>query len=134
LIAATPGNISDEELEARGFPIDLDMNAKQVRREAGITQEPYQRAKCLSHKVQMRLRSERIQEAQARELEKTALKNTRIQLQLESSKVCEDKVLAEMGIKDSDRNEPTSKLLRNAQLEHFKGCCVPQLKAFCRVR
>jgi hypothetical protein len=80
----------------------------------------------------MHLRSELIQEAQAREMEKNALKNTTIQLQLDANKTCEDKVLAEMGeLPDSSQRD---QLLKTVTLEHFKNCLVPQLKAYCRVR
>lgn len=62
-IAVQTGHISDEVLLARGFPVDCDMNHQERHRDAGISQEPYQRAKCLCHKAQIKLRSKRREEA-----------------------------------------------------------------------
>lgn len=50
------GHITDEELTGMGFPSDKDMDEKEVHREADISQEPYQRAKILSHDEQRQRR------------------------------------------------------------------------------
>lgn len=67
-VAVQTGHINDEELLARGFTVDLDMNGEERHRDAGISQEPYQRAKCLSHKAQIKLRSKRLEEARKKQL------------------------------------------------------------------
>jgi hypothetical protein len=90
------GHISDELLDQLGFPVDLDMNDNPVHRDAGISQEPYQRAKCLSHKAQQKLRQERVQEAQEAEALKRAASNLVITRRLQSNKACEDAILKDM--------------------------------------
>ena len=78
-MAVATGYIDDKELIARGFPVDLDMNGKEVERTAEISREAYQRAKCLSHEAQIMLRAKQMEEARAKEIAKISLKNTRIQ-------------------------------------------------------
>jgi hypothetical protein len=50
LYAAKDGHVLDDVFVAHGIPCDTDMYGKEVRREAGISNESCQRAKCLSHK------------------------------------------------------------------------------------
>jgi hypothetical protein len=46
--AAKHGHVPDDILEAHGIPRDIDMYGKEVRREAAISNESCQRAKCSS--------------------------------------------------------------------------------------
>jgi hypothetical protein len=52
------GHIPEMVLEDLGFPKDRDLDEKEVRHDATITQEARQRAKCLTHKHQVLLREE----------------------------------------------------------------------------
>jgi hypothetical protein len=56
------GYIPEELFDDLGFPEDVDMNGVVVPRGAGISCEPQQRAKVLSHKAQRLLRVERQKE------------------------------------------------------------------------
>ena len=105
------------------------MNGEERDRDPGISQESYQRAKCLSHKAQIKLRSERLEQARVKQQEKISTKNARLQSYLDSNKQCEDRVLKEMAVSNGDDRDaaPISSLLENATLEHFKHCVVPQL-------
>lgn len=96
-VAVQNGHISDNELLSRGFPVDLDMNGEERHRDAGISQEPYQRAKCLSHQAQIKLRNQGHDEARLKQLEKISAVNAKNQSMLQCSKQCEGKVIKEMG-------------------------------------
>ena len=51
------GEIPQEVFNDLGFPMDTNYAAKEVVRDAKITNEMQQRAKVLSHKLQRQLRS-----------------------------------------------------------------------------
>ena len=55
------GHVDDKVFEDLGFPMDMDVDSKKIRRMASINQEPQQRAKILTHKQQVLLREQRKQ-------------------------------------------------------------------------
>ena len=54
------GHISDDVYQTLGFPPDKDVEGNIYDRNAGISQESCQRAKCVSRPMQRSLRKERI--------------------------------------------------------------------------
>ena len=55
------GRIPEDVFDGLGFPRDKDVYGHEVLRAAGISQESYQRSKCLTHEFQIDLRKERIE-------------------------------------------------------------------------
>ena len=55
------GHVPDSVYQNLGYPMDQDMDGNEVTRDATITQENHQRAKCLSHTYQKQLRKERLE-------------------------------------------------------------------------
>ena len=45
-----------------GFPKDIDGHGNEISRDAGISQESYQRSKSLTHSYQVNLRQARVQQ------------------------------------------------------------------------
>jgi hypothetical protein len=104
------GHIPDTLLEDLGFPKDRDFDGKEVRRDATITQEARQRAKCLTHEHQMLLRKELILKRLATEKAKEAQNAINIQQLLEQNKECEERLLrllqdADSGITKNKRRK-----------------------------
>jgi hypothetical protein len=87
------GHIPDTMLEDFGFPKDQDMDGKEVRRDATISQEARQRAKCLTHKQQVKLRRELIAKHDAAEKKKEAQNSSKMQHHLNKNKECEVKLI-----------------------------------------
>jgi hypothetical protein len=87
--AAEHGHVPDEVLEANGIPRDIDMYGKEVRREAGISNESCQRAKCLSHKFVKQQRRDRLAELQAKAQDKVDKEETKRASLLEYNTECE---------------------------------------------
>ena len=53
--------------------MDVDVNGNDVFRNAGISQESYQRAKCLTHSTQVGLRQKRVEEIHAKQRQQKSL-------------------------------------------------------------
>ncbi len=68
------GKSSDEVFDSLGFPKDTDVHGNEISRDAGISQESYQRSKNLTHKYQVNLRQARVDQimAQQRHREESA--------------------------------------------------------------
>jgi hypothetical protein len=127
------GEITDDLFDELGFPIDLDMNGRPMLRYAGIRQEPYQRAKNLSHKAQQKLRQEEMERAKQLVDDKNALANVRINKRLEENRKCEDIVLDAMGLSREQFKSGVASF-RNAEIKHFHQPKLALLAAFVRVR
>ena len=111
------GFVSEADCDRLGFPVDLDLNGKEVPKTAGISQECRQRAKCLSHSVQIELRKERERRLQAEEKRKTATAVNKSHDLIKANQCCETK------LNDTDKS-----------LESFAKCSVKELQAFVHVR
>ncbi len=61
------GHVPNDVYEEIGFPQDENIAGEKVRRPAAITQESYQRAKCLSHPYQKLLRKQVEENLEAKE-------------------------------------------------------------------
>jgi hypothetical protein len=62
--------------------MDKDINGKEVIRSANISQESYQRSKCLTHLHQMNLHLEHVQTIKSKEIEKKTTANMKHEEQL----------------------------------------------------
>ncbi len=76
------GHIDEELYDLYGVVRDRDINGNEVFRNAGISQESYQRAKCLTHKYQVHLRKQQILQLQKKERQKEELANAKWQAKI----------------------------------------------------
>lgn len=79
------GHIDEELYDLYGVVRDRDMNGNEVFRNAGISQESYQRAKCLTHKYQVHLRKQQILQLQKKERQKEELANAKWQAKIDNN-------------------------------------------------
>ena len=69
------GQISEEVFNRIGIPRDRDSMGREVMRDATITQESYQRTKCITHEHQIHLRQEMLLRNQQIESDRKELAN-----------------------------------------------------------
>ena len=79
------GHIPDHYFDECGVRQDKDVHGKVVVRSATISQESYQRSKCLSHEYQKNLHRERHQSIQAKLTEKMIAENAKHQLRIDAN-------------------------------------------------
>ena len=125
------GHIPESLFDELGFDEDVDPANNVVRRDGGITKEPYQRAKTLSHEYQRRLRSELEEQAKAAAAKKESDQYEKINRIIQKNKACEERLCVVMGLSTEDVD---GMMFSNATLENFEGCNVDLLKAFVHVR
>ena len=128
------GHIPDEIFEESGFPVDLNFSGKEVRRDATISQESYQRAKTLSHEFQVQLRVDRRAFIMADKVQKEAVVNTKVLALLATNKKCKEKLLPLAPQPAINPDEPQQSPLSFLRLEDFAKCKSDFLKAFAHVR
>jgi hypothetical protein len=120
--------VPDELFDELGFPVDCDMDKKEVRRDAAIMQESRQCAKNLSHVHQAKLRDEKREQVWAEVVRKEADKRNKTESQLKIAEECEEKIRKLM-TGDDQLTE-----ISQATLKHFSKCKRDQLKAFAMIR
>ena len=108
--------MTEADYDRLGYPIDLDPHGEEVPKTATISQESRQRAKCLSHDNQIKLRQEREQILLADQTRKVADKVNKYHSLLETNKKCEEMLAGANNV------------------ENFSKCTVPQLTAYIHVR
>jgi hypothetical protein len=129
------GHIPEEKLSEMGFPSDCDMNNKEVERNAQISQEPYQRAKILSHETQRQYREKRLHDLHEAKISKIMVENHKRQKILDINQQCEEKLFKILGKDSSGTDHCTEKTLTDATLKDFSTHCkASELTAFCRAR
>jgi hypothetical protein len=69
------GHIPEEHFDLCGIRMDKDIHGKDVVRAATITQERYQRSKCLTYSRKVDMRLERLQIIKSKEIEKKETAN-----------------------------------------------------------
>jgi hypothetical protein len=69
------GHILKERFDLCGFQMDKDINRDEAIRLANISQERYQRSKCLTHLHQVNLHLEHLQTIKSKEIEKKTTAN-----------------------------------------------------------
>jgi hypothetical protein len=126
---AEHGHIPDEIFEGCGLPVDLDMEGMERRRDAGISCEPYQRSKCLSHPHQRQLRRERIAQQALQVSERTAKVDQKRAALLHANKECEQLLLEALQV-----TAPTSHRFEDLKMKDFTTILKRRLIAFIHVR
>jgi hypothetical protein len=120
------GHVPDSVYQDLGYPMDKDMNGDIVIRDATITQENHQRAKCLSHTYQKQLRQARLDELAVVAAQKVLKQQNDVLRLLAQNAEAEDRMIAGF---DMTREE-----VIDVTLEQIKQAIAPQLKAFIHVR
>jgi hypothetical protein len=120
------GDIPDWLYEELGYPMDKDMDGREVRRNATISQENRQRSKCLSHSHQKELRKKKQNEIDAAKARTIAEETNNLSRLIMQNTAAEDKLIAGTG-KSRDKISELSK-------EYFKRPTGPELKAFVHMR
>ena len=128
------GHIPDEIFEESGFLVDLDFSGKEVRRDATISQESYQRTQTLSHEFQVQLRADRRAFIMAEKVRKEAVVNTKVLALLATNKKCKEKLLPLAPQPAINPDELQQSPLSFLRLEDFAKCKSDFLKAFAHVR
>ncbi len=120
------GHISDEVFDRLGFPKDIDVHGNEISRDAGISQESYQRSKSLTHSYQVNLRQACVQQimTQQRQCEESAANKENAQLHVVSQ--IEEKLLQMIVHNDSS----DKRSLEQCTLEMFDRVCSHELEDF----
>ena len=118
------GHIPDDIFESLGFPLDMDEEGTIETRNHGISQEPRQRAKCLTHRRQIELRKERLNSIRIEQKRREDETGDKILQKLDQNKTCEEKLQ-----KIAGRQE-----LSELTMDHFDQCLKDELIAFILVR
>ena len=106
-------------------------NNNVIRRDGGITQESYQRAKTLSHQYQVDLRKELKQTAIDKRVAVFEQVKQKVNKILQMNKACEDKLRELLGETSLNGNEV---MFSNCSMDHFAKCTNDQCKAFIHAR
>ena len=103
------GHIPEEVFDMYGIINDFDANRNVYRRDAGILQESWQRAKCLTHEFQIKLRKQRLLDCQRHERLKKKRANDAHQVKVDANARAV-KALHDMLVEDNMMGElqPTS--------------------------
>jgi len=120
------GFVSDKLFKQLGFPMDVDISGREVRRGSNIAQESRQRCKVLTHFHQVKLRQERKTIIQAEVRSKSADKKALLDLRLIDCISCETKMSRLMG--NNDTREQS--IRTNSTFEIISKCTGDELKAF----
>ena len=123
------GHVTDDVFDQLGYPNDVDPDDNIIRRDGGITKEPYQRAKTLSHEYQRNLRLELKQKARDVVASKLADAQAKTEKILANNRSCESKLCTLMGESSTD-----NVMFANCSIEHITKCNSDQLKAFIHAR
>ena len=122
------GNLTDDVIEQHGIPIDIDAKGNEVRRDSTISGESFQRAKCLTHKTQRRLRQELNDGIIAKQNDKEAKVTLEKEQTYVRNKECEKAMRKRL-------KQPEDELsLQEATLDMFAKSNCSLLRAFCQVR
>ena len=106
------------------LPLDADVNRSKVFRNAGISQESYQRAKCLTHSTQVLLCKKRVKEIQAKQRQQEEFRQSKNDAQFTEVHLIKTKLL------DMIDNDSTEGLLVNCCIEYFARVKSAELAAF----
>jgi hypothetical protein len=124
------GRIPEEVFDDLGFPPDRDVNGKEVLRHAGITQESYQRSKCLTHKYQVQLRRDRTEEIKAVQRQRLERKQQKLDAKTNELQRVEEKLLNMI----ADSDDVIDRHLEMCTVEMFNGLNKDELKVFIEAR
>ena len=128
------GRIPEQNFDNHDFAKDKDGQGRDVLREAGISQESQQRAKCLTHQYQVGLRTELLLNAQLREKEKKEMAN-RLHEELvlanrEVESILLDKMRKDKVLEENESTITGGYQLDCCELKHFSNLNASQLVTF----
>jgi len=115
------GQFPDRLLSEMGFPVDISIDGSEVRRLGEISQEGQQRAKVLTHDVQVLLRQQRITQAQQSAAEVHAKEVARYEKVLDLNRKC---------LEELSKAAPAGEY----SLEQLSRCKKDQLQCFVHAR
>jgi hypothetical protein len=130
--------ISEEVYDRLGIARDRDSMGHEVMRDATISQESYQRTKCLTHEHQIHLQNERLSQNQRIENERKELANRK-----HNEKIARDDLIVECLCKKLEVGELLSdaeigtvnvEYLERCTLEMFASLKCDKLDAFIMAR
>ena len=122
------GHIPEELFDKLGFAVDIDIKGNPYNRDAGMSRESYQRAKCLSHKHQRRLRAERIKHSEDELQERQLEEHSKFEDIVNRNRSCESKLCSLMDIDDEDKENPNTSF-GTVTLDQLSKCTTKQLIA-----
>jgi len=132
------GHISEEVYDRLGIAKDRDGMGREVMRDATISQESYQRTKCLTHEHQIHLRKERLSQNQRIENERKELANRK-----HNEKIARDDLIVkclckklEVGklFSDAENGMVNVEYMERCTLEMFASLKCDELDAFIMAR
>ena len=124
------GIITDDELVAMGYPVDLNSNGEPEWRDAGVGAEHRQRGKVLRHTSERARRQQLVADKAAAEVAKVASECTKRSALLATNRQAEADLLVLLGkLPTSSRNQ-----LASASPEMFGKLSGDKLKAFIHAR
>ena len=122
------GHINDSVFEELGFPLDMNSGGGHVRRDATISQESQQRAKCLTHQSQVEIRQERINKLQAEVVRNKLEKLEHLQHCLDQNTNCEEKIKKMLETQNGNVNKDNN--VSTATCETLARLTVGDLTSF----
>jgi hypothetical protein len=120
------GHIPDDVFKVHGIPDDINSSGSKVKRTAGIANELSQRAKCLSHEFQRRLRKEREENIRDMQIARNELKFAQHRQKIEFNKRCEAAIKQQL--------PPENDNFEAATLQMFLKPLARELEAFIMAR
>ena len=124
------GRIPEEVFDELGFPPDRDVNGEVVLRNAGISQESYQRSKILTHKHQVQLRRDRLEEIKAVQRRHLERKLQKQDAKTNELRRVEEKLLNMI----ADSDDVIDRHLEMCTVEMFNVLNKDELKVFIEAR
>ncbi|EJK66261.1 hypothetical protein THAOC_12831 [Thalassiosira oceanica] len=133
------GHIPEEMFDLYGFVNDFGVDGQIYRRDAGITQEQLQRAKCLTHDFQINLRKQRLLDCQRTERLKKKRENAKHQAKVDDNKAAVRRLNGMLKADDADDmfaelSDFDESALEHCKLEHFFNLKAPELVSFITAR
>ncbi|EJK76050.1 hypothetical protein THAOC_02207, partial [Thalassiosira oceanica] len=133
------GHIPEELFDMYGFVHDYGVDGQIVRRDAGITQEQLQRAKCLTHDFQINLRKQRLLDCQRSERLKKKRENAKHQAKIDANAVAVKRLVGMLKDDDADDkfaflSDSDESALEHSTLEHFFNLRAQELVSFITAR
>jgi hypothetical protein len=127
------GIVSDDNMRSLGFADDIDAYGKVVIRPDSMTQENWQRAKCLSSTKQRQMRLDMIRSAQEKIHQKQMEGQLKKLAMLNENSKCEDIIYRLLRQGEGDHRSKGD-VIATADYATFAKCSVSQLKSFIHVR
>lgn len=133
------GHIPEDEFNAMGIVRDKDRHGNEQLRSAGISQENFQRSKCLTHEFQVDLRKQRREQLRLKQEQKMQRANDKHLEKVNANREVIDKLcrkLCAAGLIDGDEETCTcdEELVAQCTVEMFGELNRDELAAFILAR